>query len=83
MADFEKQVSLIEVDVKTIEAKKQVEDLTRSIIDQNNSVKNNTTQIKQLEKDLQKPCPNGAYFDSKLYDGKRGELRFLKLYTRI
>ena len=62
MADFEKQVSLIEVDVDVTQAKKDVDDLTSSILAQKDAVKSNSDEIKQLEKankDLQKEVKDG------------------------
>ena len=62
MADFEKKVSLIEVDVDVTGAKKDVDSLTLSIIEQKDAVKANTAQIKALEdenKNLQKEVKKG------------------------
>jgi hypothetical protein len=63
MADFEKSVSLIEVDVDLAQAQKDVENLTSAILDQKDAVKANTDEIKDLEKqnkELQKEVKTGT-----------------------
>lgn len=63
MADFEKKVTLIEVDVDVASAKKDVEGLTSSILAQKDAIKANTDEIKALEKQnksLQKEVEDGT-----------------------
>lgn len=50
MADYDKKVSLIEIEVDTESAIKEVNSLTLAIADQQNKVKNTTKEIKNLEK---------------------------------
>ena len=50
MADFEKQVSLIEVDIDVAQAKKEVDELTLNILNNTKAVKANSDEIKTLEK---------------------------------
>lgn len=50
MADFEKKVTLIEVEVDQKAAIKEVDKLTGSIIDQKNAVQENNNEIKDLNK---------------------------------
>ena len=48
MADFEKKVSLIEIEVDTATAKKQVDEFSSAIISQKDAIKSNTDEIKTL-----------------------------------
>lgn len=50
MADFQKKVALIEIDIDQAEATKQVENLTDSIVSQKKAIKENTDEIKKLSK---------------------------------
>lgn len=50
MADFDKKVALIEIDIDQNAAKKSVEDLTDSILSQKDAIKGNTDEIKKLNK---------------------------------
>lgn len=50
MADFDKKVALIEIDIDQTAAKKQVDQLTDSIIEQKKAIKDNTDEIKKLNK---------------------------------
>jgi len=63
MADFEKKVGLIEVQIDNAAALKQVDALTLAIADQKNTVKANAAEIKALEKanaDLEKAVKAGT-----------------------
>ena len=63
MADFDKKVALIEIEVDNKAAQKEVDSLTSSIIAQKDAVKANTDEIKTLEKtnkDLQKQVTDGT-----------------------
>ena len=50
MADFDKKVALIEIQVDNKAANKEVESLTGSIIAQTDAVKANSDEIKKLDK---------------------------------
>lgn len=63
MADFEKKVGLIEIEIDNAAALKQVDALTLAIADQKNTIKANTAEIKALEKansDLEKEVKKGT-----------------------
>lgn len=63
MADFEKKVSLIEVEIDNKAADAALNSLTSSIIAQTDAVKSNADEIKSLEKankDLQKQVDDGT-----------------------
>ena len=62
MADFEKKVSIIEIEVDNEAANAKVNDLTSSIISQKNAIKDNSDEIKSLNKvnkDLEKQAAKG------------------------
>jgi hypothetical protein len=68
MADFEKKVSLIEIEVDNEAAKAKVDELSSSILAQKNAVKENNTEIKNLNKtnkDLEKAATAGTISQKK------------------
>lgn len=63
MADFDKKVALIEIEIDQKAALKQVDQLTLAIVQQKKTVKENTAEIKGLEKanlDLGKAVKQGT-----------------------
>jgi uncharacterized protein YqgC (DUF456 family) len=63
MADYEKKVGLIEIQIDNAAALQQVDALTLAIADQKNTIKANTSEIKALEKanaELEKEVKKGT-----------------------